>query len=295
MGNEDNFLIREIAPGVFIETDYALVTVGAISTSDGWVCIDTPPYPRDARAWKTALRDINNQPIRYVINTDHHRDRILGNIWFEAPVIAHEVSAEIMSNLKNAFITQSAEELSINDADVVEIANLKIVPPQISFTNTLLLHCGKHVITLNHTPSATAGSSSISLADEKVIFVGDMLIANQHPYVTDGLSKLWLNSLQMLSEDRYADWTIVPGRGGVISQAEVESLSDYLRMVRGRVNSLLRAERPRSETAVLISEILPSLKYDPDQREEIQRRIKTMLEAIYEEMRDGQEEDVETE
>jgi len=37
--------MKEIAPGVFIETNYALVTVGAILTSKGWVCIDTPPYP----------------------------------------------------------------------------------------------------------------------------------------------------------------------------------------------------------------------------------------------------------
>jgi hypothetical protein len=35
---------------------------------------------------------------------------------------------------------------------------------------------------------------------------------------------------------------------------------------------------------VLIPEFLPFFPYAPERREEVQRRIKTMLEAIYEEM-----------
>lgn len=287
--------MREIAPGVFIETNYSLVTVGAILTSEGWVCIDTPPYPRDARSWRVALQSLSDRPICYVISTDHHRDHILGNIWFDAPVVTHAASAEVVSNLKNVFLSQTAEELSTSDTELVEIASLKIVPPQISYAHTLTLHCGDRMITLNHRPSATAGNTWVTLAAEKTIFAGDAIVTTQHPYITDGCSAPWLKSLRILRLDRYDGWTVVSGREGVIPIADTSQLSEYLRVARRRINSLLRTNHSRSDLATLIPEFLPFFPYAPERRDEIQRRIKTMLEAIYEEMRISQEEDADVE
>src|SRR5512139_866269 len=113
----------EIGRQIYVETGYALVTVGAVLTEAGWVCIDTPPYPRDARAWKAALQAISPLPFKYVINTDHHRDRILGNALFEGMVVAQEHAAAVMLGLRNSFISQAAEELSGNDNELVEIAS----------------------------------------------------------------------------------------------------------------------------------------------------------------------------
>jgi len=62
------------------------------------------------------------------------------------------------------------------DTELVEIASLKIVPPQISYAHTLTLHCGDHSITLNHRPSATAGNTWVTLASEKIIFAGDAIV-----------------------------------------------------------------------------------------------------------------------
>jgi glyoxylase-like metal-dependent hydrolase (beta-lactamase superfamily II) len=287
--------MKEIAPGVFVETSYSLITVGAILTSAGWVCIDTPPYPRDARAWKVALQALSPKPIRYVISTDHHRDRILGNIWFDAPVVAHEATAEVVAGLKSVFTIQSAEELGTNDAEMAEIANVKLIPPQISYTHTLTLHCGNRAITVSHHPSATAGSSWVTLSDERTIFVGDLIVTNQHPYAIDGLSKPWLDGLRILRLERYSDWKIIPGRREIASMAETQPLSDYLRVARRRVSSLVRADRPRSETAGLIPEFLTFFPFESERRDEIQRRIKILLELIYEEIRAGQEEDADTE
>lgn len=287
--------MKEIAPGVYIETDYSLVTVGAIVTSEGWVCIDTPLYPRDARSWRSALQALSSLPIRYIINTDHHRDRILGNSWFDAPVVTHTFCAEVISNLKNAFITQTAEELGSNEHDPAEIASLKIIPPQISYTDTMTLYCGDQAITLSHRPSATAGNTWVTLAADKLIFAGDAIMTTQHPYVVDGCSEPWLKSLRILRLDRYDDWTVVSGREGIVPIAATGRLSEYLRVARRRINSLLHANHPRSELTSLIPEFLPFFPYPPERRDEIQRRIKSMLEAVYEEMRTSQAEDVDAE
>lgn|SRR5574341_2548114 len=287
--------MKEVARGVYVESEYALVTVAAILTREGWVCIDTPPYPRDAQAWRDALRAIRDRPVLYVISTDNHRDRILGNAWFEAPVVAHASAVEAIANLRGAFLAMAAEEMSASGNELMEIASLKIVVPQVSFTDTLYLVCGEREIVISHRPSASASSLWVTLNDERLLFAGDSVIAGQHPYINDGYSKAWLNTLRSLRQERLADWKIIPGRGTLNTIADTEPLSEYLRVARRRVTSLARAGRPRAEVSGLMSEFLPHFPFKASQREEVQRRIKIGLEAIYEELRNSQDDEAEGE
>ena len=80
--------MQKLAKDIYVEAGYAGVTVGAIVTPDGIVCLDAPTHPADARRWRLKLNQLSQQPVKYLINLDHHRDRVLGNQWFEAPVIA---------------------------------------------------------------------------------------------------------------------------------------------------------------------------------------------------------------
>ncbi len=283
----------EIAPNVFVETGYALVTVGAVLTDWGWVCIDTPPYPRDARAWRDALREVSGKPVRYVINTDCHRDRILGNAWFEAPVVAHEASARQMHALKAAFISQAADELSTNDNELVEIASLPFVPPQVSFSNSMSLYCGGREIALLHRPGACFGTTWVILGAEKVLFAGDSVILDQHPIISEGATQAWLESLSELRRDHYTGWKVVPGRGAPLDPPATEPLFEYLRVARRRVGDLRRAGRPRSEVGNLVAELLPYFPYPARQRDEVQRRIRASLEIIYDEVRSREDGDAE--
>ncbi len=84
--------MREIAPGVYVKQDSRGTNLGAIVTSQGVVVVDTPLIPREARAWRAELEEMTGLPIIYVINTDHHKGHALGNVFFEAPAIAHMVA-----------------------------------------------------------------------------------------------------------------------------------------------------------------------------------------------------------
>lgn len=276
--------MKEIAENVFIYTNSSLVTVGAIRTGDGWICIDALPYSKEAGAWLDALHNVGDGSIRYLINTDYHRDRIIGNQWFEAPVVAHQFAARTILDLGDNFIPQAAETLSANKDEFAELAGLQIVPPQISFSATLTLYAGDSAIDLISRPSATAGSLWVILNDTRVIFAGDTVIARQHPYIDACSSKNWLEILRILRQDRYGDWTIVSGREGIIDITQTEQLSEYLRVARRRVSGLIRAQGARSEVSAFIPEMQ---EYFPVHggRERTQRRIKSGLEAIYDEMR----------
>lgn len=282
--------MQEIAPNIFIETDYSFVTIGAVRTNAGWVCIDTPPYPRDARAWLANLMDIEPKPVQYVINTDHHRDRILGNYWFGAPVVAHEAAARYMLQLKGAFVSQAADEMSSNDNELIEIAGIRLVPPQISYSDSLYLRCGEREIKLINKPSASQGSTWVLFPEEKVVFVGDTLVIGQHPYINDGATGAWLDRLREL-RSRYAGWTVVAGRQQVDDIAHSETLSEYLRTARRKVMNLHRSDSPRTDLVNIVPELLDLFPYEPSHREAVHRRIKSGLESIYDELQQNQVEE----
>jgi glyoxylase-like metal-dependent hydrolase (beta-lactamase superfamily II) len=86
-----------------VESNFPGVTVGAILTSDGIICIDTPTHPADARRWRLKLAQLSQKPVLFVVNLDHHRDRVLGNQWFEAPVVAHASTHERVRVLPELF------------------------------------------------------------------------------------------------------------------------------------------------------------------------------------------------
>jgi glyoxylase-like metal-dependent hydrolase (beta-lactamase superfamily II) len=287
--------MKQISPRVYIEDDISFVTIGAVLTQNGWVCIDTPPYPREAQAWRSALQAVKSAPIYYLINTDAQRDRILTNAFFDAPIVVHAVASEAMLGLRNAFISQAAEDMSSNDNELVEIGSLRVAAPQVSFTHSMELECGDIALTLNHRPGATEGSIWVVVSDEKVIFAGDDVVVEQHPYISDGATKPWLTSLRMLRHERYADWAIVSGRGGLTRAEDTEQLSEYLRVARRRINSLMRSGRPRSDLSGLINEFLAFYPFPHNRRDEVSRRVKVGLEAIYEELRESQDEDIDTE
>jgi glyoxylase-like metal-dependent hydrolase (beta-lactamase superfamily II) len=206
-------------------------------------------------------------------------------MWFEAPVVAHEAAARHMLELKPNFVSQAAEELSKNDNELVEIASVRLIPPQVSYHESLALYCGEREVTLYHRPGACYGNSWLALPDEKLLFAGDSVVVNQHPPITEGWTGAWLQTLSELQSDAYADWTIVPGRGKPVSPDEVKLLADYLTTLRRRVASLSKSGRPRSELGGLVGELLGEFPHPAGQREEIQRRIRMGLEIVYEEIR----------
>ncbi len=275
----------EIAPNVYVETGYPPVTVGAVLTEAGWVCIDAPPRSREVHAWLLALKTISGKPVRYLINTDYQRDRVLGNGWFGAPVVAHEVTARRMLSLNAAQASQVDGEISPGAGDVLRPASPKLAPPQISFSDSLTLFCGEREIELVSQPSATRGSLWVILREAQVIFAGDTVCRAQHPYISEGVSRRWLEALRLLRTEQYAGWTLVSGREGVVKQSEIEALSEYLRAARRRVADLHRSGGQQSEVAQLVPEFLTFFPYDEDRRDEVQRRVRVGLEAIYEELR----------
>jgi len=280
--------VQELAPGIFVETGFRRINVGAILTGEGWVLIDTPPYPDDANRWREMLQSISEAPICAIVTTDCHRDRFLGNSWFDARVlVAHSESISHIRSLPTAFVENAIESLVSDSAERNRFGNVRLRLPNVGFTRRMQLRYGGMEIPLLAMPGPTAGSLWVHLPEHGILFTGDSIIVDQHLYISSPTTKEWLENMTNLRRSRFAADVIVPGRGPLTDKSATEPISNYLRLARRRVHSLYRAGRPRADTSSLVPELLPMFPYAPAEIERVQRRIKAGLDRIYEEFKLG--------
>lgn len=281
--------MQELASDVYVETGFRHVNVGAILTQEGWVLIDTPPHPEDALRWRDRLAGVANKPVLAIVNTDGHRDHILGNCWFGAHVIvAHQETVNQLNNLPSSFLDNMIDDLTDSVPLHSGFSDIRMCVPTVGFTQRMQLCYGTRRIPLVTMPGPAVGSIWVHLHDEKIVFTGDSVVVDQHPHILSSCTKVWLENLTALRRPRFVADQIVPGRGPVTDKSATESISEYLRLARRRVQSLYRAGRPRADTSTLVPELLDVFEHSPRQQEALQRRIKAGLDRIYDEFKAGE-------
>ncbi|HET7377173.1 MAG TPA: hypothetical protein VFK30_10720 [Anaerolineae bacterium] len=282
--------MEKIAPHVYVEPGYRGCTVGAIITPEGVICVDTPMLPADARHWREQIRLLTDQAIRYVIFTDGHRDRILGQQWLGGMVVAHEQTYEKMHGLSDAFRQQVVEFMQHHGAPQAaeEISHsLQLTMPEITIGDggTLTLHINKPRVVVRPVGGATPSSVWVELPDQGVSFVGDVVTLNTHPFMSEADTLLWLKRLTELRSSKYFAKKIVPGRGGVYHKEEAQKMSAYLLDMRSRLQKLMTQHRGKIDSGELLPHFLDRFPVPHGESERVQRRIRTGLERVHEELR----------
>lgn len=280
--------MNRTANNVYVSTGHRGVNVGAIVTPMGVICVDAPMLPADARDWRAEIASVTDLPIRYIVNTDAHRDRILGQQWLGGAVIATESTAEKMRGCGDTFRQQVADFLSHHGAPdaAEEIAvSLKVVQPQITFNGRLVLHAAQPRVEVWNVGGANPGSAWVMLPDAGVVFAGDLLTLNMHPAMSEANTRVWLERLTELRKPSFPAKKIVPGRGSIAKKSDTQVMSKYLRDVRSRVRRLITARQPKTEAATLVSGFLPRFPIAEGERERVQRRIRAGLEHVYDELK----------
>ena len=279
-------MIREIAPNVFVETEFHGANVGFIITGVGVILIDTPMLPDDASLWLSEIKRRTDQEIVYIVNTDHHRAHIVGNQYFPtATVIAHEFAWKNMKSYGDSFRTRllNLYRDRIPNAASEWEKHLEIVLPEITFTDRLLLFKGDkeiHLIPLGgHTPATTVAY----LPQDKLLFAGDLVITDRPPFLSQGDTKEWLKALRYLRKLR---WDIlIPGHGELTGEEATQNMSEFLRLVRRRVRSAYRAGLSKTETARGLRYLLNHWPIPPFEKPKADRRFKSSLNRVWNEMR----------
>ena len=281
--------MEEVAPGIYVENGYRGANVGLVLTEEGGICIDTPMIPEQARRWANKVKELTDGRILFVINTDHHRGHMLGNQYFSAPVIAHQRAWREMKSYGDHFRQRVIDSFKREPEVAEQLANLVIVVPEVTFIDRMSLSYGRRTLRLIHLGGHTAASSVVYVPDEKILFAGDLVWVDQHPYMAQANSKEWLDALTHIR--KMAAGRIVPGHGPLCGREATERVSDYIRTMRARVRQLQRAGCSRTETAgTLLEELLPWFPIPPERKSKIETQIKQGVGKVYDQLAKQDEE-----
>jgi glyoxylase-like metal-dependent hydrolase (beta-lactamase superfamily II) len=262
--------MKEIAPGLFVESSYAPYNLVLIKTDRGGVMVDLPPNPPHAIDWFAQARAILGE-IRYVVMTDAKRERQMGTVLCEVPIIATEATLRSMmvydeERPRRDFLealaaqfpgavtdqiqkTQSSSSKS-TEADRAESqapAGNRPRPrkPAVAFNESFTLHAGDRVLKFEAIEGSGEGSLWVLIEGEGILIAGDTVAGDDVPLMADTPdSKAWLNTMTALSR-RQDVRVIVPGHGEArLALGDIEPQREFMRVMRRAARTLARKGHP---------------------------------------------------
>lgn len=279
-------VLKEIASNVYVSTVYPGINIGLVVTGHWGIAIDAPPFPSEHQAWRKALRAMG-YPIRYLILTDDHPDRLLGALWVEVPIIAGRGTWQKVRD-RGEILPQ----ILVDDWNRRHAVREKVVPdpetghlplPEIVVQGRVTIE-DTVPITVEAVAGPMPGSVWVWLPQQGVLFTGDV-VAQSPPGITEVPSfARWLEVLVALEKGTPPARIIVPGRGKVGGPEVVRPLMECLQYAHPRLQAL-RAKGQRADLTALAEELLPFFSFPEEERDRVLAQIRAGLERWMEEMK----------
>ncbi len=240
--------MRSIVRGVFVESRYPGVLLGAITSGDGSLLIDSPIRVEDGREWLAQLAD-KGAP-RYLALLDHHPDRVLGARGLGLPILAHDETRLAMANWPDTF-KGGTRPIGAEADRLKRLTGVSKSVPDLTFSADMLIHLGNRLVRLVHRPGPTSGAAWVVLEKEGLVFVGDAVVSGEPPFLGDADVDTWVATLSILTGPAMRGYTIVASRDGVVDRRQATSMATWLQRVQERLHKLgERADKPEAITAL---------------------------------------------
>ena len=265
--------------GIYYEDTYLGVTLGALVFPHGTILVDAPLRPEDTRSWRSALMSLRGGSNRLMISLDSHLDRTLGARSMECTILSHQKTAQAYRNrpliFKGQNIESGAEWEGYNDAIGTRWAS-----PDITFTDRMTLHWGGPEVVLEHHPGPAPGAIWVIIPEEQIIFVGDAVVPDQPPFLSNAEPEAWLETLDLLYT-QYKNYLIVSGRAGLIAREAIRAQVSHLKKIAKQMDRLATKNASPEMTEDLIPRLLSDLTYPPEYHEKYVHRLRAGLYQYY--------------
>ena len=272
--------MQSIADNVYIEDHYLGVTLGVIQQSRGLIQVDAPPSPEDSRSWRAALMSLSGGPERVLVNLDAHPDRTLGARAMDCTVIAQEKTAQIFRARPTTFKAQGTETGSEWET-IPGLGTVRWAPPEISFTHQMSLYWGETPVNFEHHPGSSIGAMWVILPEEKVVFVGDLVLKNQPPFLGHADLPAWIEALDILLSPEYRGYTFVSGRGGTVSSSVVKAQAELINQIHDKLEKMAYRGSSPDATEKLIEPFLGKFKSSTARHKQYVQRMRYGLRHYY--------------
>ena len=233
--------------------------IGLSVGDDGVVMIDDQ-FAQLTDRIVDAIREIDDGPIRFIINTHIHGDHVGGNANFAA------MGVDILA--------RDAVRRRLAEADNPEAAL-----PVLTYEEDIDIHLNdEEIVVFGVPPAHTDGDSYIHFRSADVIHAGDVFRTTGYPYIdraNGGTLQGTLDALGILIGLSGPETLIIPGHGGISSREDVSAFRDMVLDVRARVGELVA----RGMSYEQVASANPTAPYD-DQWGDPER----FLQAVYAEL-----------
>jgi len=242
--------LEEVSAGIFAyvqhDGSWCLNNPSFITSDAGVTVVDAAFTERRTRDFKAAIERTSDQPIATLISTHNHADHTFGNFVFgpKVTMVGHE-------NCRDAILSaaDSAVATSQGMFPNVDLGNVKIVPPTVTFEDEITLYAGDMRLECLYVgPAHTNNDVVIWIPDREVLITGDIVFNNGTPLVMSGSIAGWLDALDGLRE--LGAKTLVPGHGPVCGPELFDDMSDYLRFVQAAARKGFEADATELEVAM---------------------------------------------
>jgi cyclase len=271
--------MQEIGSHIYMETAYSGVTLGVIAWDHGLILIDAPFKADDTRSWRASLLNMGSSADRMLVNLDAHVDRTLGVRAMDCTVVGHEEIAEAFRSRPLTFKAQSNDtgaEWELHEG----IGNTRWAPPEITFTQNLIVHWDDNPIYIEHWPGAAIGSICIRIPKEKIIFLGDIVTPQQPPFLAEANLPAWITALKRLLEPEFSDYLMISGRTGIIRQHDVKEQLNFIELVKKQLEQLASGESAEI-TDKMVPQLMSYFSPQPERTAHFQHRLQFGLRQYY--------------
>jgi glyoxylase-like metal-dependent hydrolase (beta-lactamase superfamily II) len=265
--------MQEITKNIYIEDQFLGVTLGVIVTPRGLIQIDAPPSPEDARSWRASLMNLGGGIDRLLINMDAHPDRTLGARAMDCTVVAHEKTALIFRTRPSTFKAQG-EETGADWESIPGLGSVRWAPPEISFLDQMSLHWGTSPVLLESHAGPSNGSIWVRMPVEKVVFIGDMVMKNQPPFLAGSNLKAWLESLNLLLDSEYKGYTFISSRGGVVTPTVIKAQYDFLKHIHDKLSKSTSKKPNPAAVEKMVTSLLTWFKAPAARQKQFAQRLR---------------------
>jgi glyoxylase-like metal-dependent hydrolase (beta-lactamase superfamily II) len=270
--------MREVTTGIYWETKFPGVRVGAVAGDGALLLVDCPIRVEDGREWLATLAEVGRP--RYLAALDYHPDRVLGARSLDLPLVAHDFTRQVIGGWPDTFKGNTAP-IGAEADRLKRVTGVRKAIPELTFSDLMVLHLGTREVALQHRPGPTAGSIWVEIPDARVAFIGDAVMLAEPPYLGEADPEAWLATLEMARKPPYDRYTLLPSKDNRVRGDEIAGMIRFLRKVIGRMERLASRGAAAEAAAAAAGSLLDGFRLTSARREQALLRLQTGLARLY--------------
>jgi cyclase len=256
---EDRIQLEQVSESCVAAIDPRLGSNAAAAVLDDFiVCVDAGKSTHAARLLRSTLESTYGRPVRFTCVTHYHGDHTAGlNAFKDVGLVSSSLVADRLRDLPEwtrAEIKEWREEEARATGTAVDT---EVVVPTLLFDDQVKIVSGRS-LEFFHSGGHTSCSSYGYLAEEGVLFSGDLIFAGMFPFAGDATAdpESWMATLRTwLTMDVE---TVIPGHGPVSEMDQVSKHLDFLETL--KQSTLAVIERGRDAAAIAVPSTPPVLE-----------------------------------